>query len=116
MEDHPEEPLVAAYAVDSSALARKAPLQYPQSQDESGWFRGVFPADPPFPTLLPTFCLLWPVALWEYFLLTADRSLLEHVWPNVERLILALQNSLDEDGLVADLPGWTFIDWAPLNT
>ncbi len=69
-------------------LARKALLQYPQSQEETGWFRGVFPADPPFDTMLPTFCMIWPVALWDYFLLTNDRSLLEAVWPNMERLIV----------------------------
>ena len=62
------EALVAAYAFGDTALARKALLQYPQSQEESGWFRGVFPSDPPFDAILPTFCMIWPVALWDYFL------------------------------------------------
>jgi len=110
------EALTAAYAFGDTALARKALLQYPQSQDETGWFRGLFPADPPFNAILPTFCCLWPVALWEYFLLTGDRSLLEAVWPNVERLVAALANARNEGGLLADLPGWIFVDWASLDT
>ncbi len=110
------EGLVAVYAFGDSALARKALLQYPQSQDDSGWFRGIYPADPPFDPILPTFCFLWPVALWEYFLHSNDRTLLESVWPNLERLIAALKACVDTDGLLQDPPGWVFVDWAPLNT
>jgi alpha-L-rhamnosidase len=110
------EALVAAYAFGDTALTRKALLQYPQSQDETGWFRGLFPADPPFDNLLPTFCCLWPAALWDYFRLTADRTLLEQVWPNIQRLVGAINAAIDADGLVADLPGWVFVDWAPVKT
>ena len=60
--------------------------------------------------------MIWPVALWDYFLLSEDRSLLETVWPNVERLIAAIERHSDEDGLIADLPGWVFVDWANVNT
>ena len=110
------EALVAAYAFGDTLLARKALLQYPQSQEETGWFRGVFPSDPPFDPILPTFCMIWPVALWDYFLLTNDRSLLDAIWPALERLIVAIRRHISEDGLLADLPGWVFVDWAKLNT
>jgi alpha-L-rhamnosidase len=110
------EGLVAAYAFGDTALARKALLQYPQSQEESGWFRGVFPSDPPFDPILPTFCMIWPVALWDYFVLSGDRSLLEAVWPNLERLVAALKHHISDDGLLAGLPGWVFVDWANVNT
>ena len=109
------EALVAAYAFGDTALARKALLQYPQSQEETGWFRGVFPSDPPFDPILPTFCMIWPVALWDYFVLSDDRSLLEAVWPNLERLVTAIKRHISEEGLVADLPGWVFVDWAKVN-
>ncbi len=110
------EALVAAYAYGDTALARKALLQYPQSQEESGWFRGVFPSDPPFDAILPTFCLIWPVALWDYFVLTEDRTLLQAVWPALERLVATVRRHMDTDGLVGNLPGWVFVDWAKLNT
>lgn len=110
------EMLVAAYAFGDTQLARKALLQFPQSQNEAGWFKGVFPSDTDFDAILPTFCFLWPVALWDYFLLTGEVSLLQAVWPNLERLIAAITRHTDDDGLVADLPGWVFVDWAKLNT
>lgn len=110
------EALVAAYAFGDTALARKALLQYPQSQEESGWFRGVFPSDPPFDPILPTFCMIWPVALWDYFVLSEDRTLLQEVWPALERLVATIRRHIDDDGLVADVPGWVFVDWAKLET
>jgi hypothetical protein len=106
------EMLVAAYTFGDTLLARKALLQYPQSQGENGWFRGIFPADPPFDPVLPTFCCLYPVAVWEYFLLTEDRTLLSEVWQCVSRLAETILSLRDEEGLLCDLPGWVFVDWA----
>ncbi len=110
------EALVAAYTFGDALLARKSLLQYPQSQEPTGWFRGVFPSDPPFDPILPTFCMIWPVALWDYFLLTSDKTLLEAVWPALEKLVVAIRRHINHEGLVADLPGWVFVDWAKLDT
>lgn len=110
------EMLVAAYTFGDSALARKAFLQYIQSQDDSGWFRGVFPSDPPFDPVLPTFCCLLPVAVWEYFLLTEDKTLLTELWEGIQKLARTLLSLRDEEGLLCDLPGWVFVDWANVIT
>ena len=100
---------IAAYAFGDTLLARRGLAQFPLGANEKGWFPGVYPAEPPWDAVLPTFCFLWLVALWNYFLLSGDRSLLEEVWPAVDRLTKTMRER-DDDGLLTDLPTKGFID------
>ena len=102
---------IAAYAFGDTKLARRGLAQFPLGADEKGWFPGVYPAEPPWEPVLPTFCFLWLVALWDYFLLSGDRSLLEEVWPAVDRLTRTM-GERDDDGLLSNLPAKGFVDHA----
>jgi alpha-L-rhamnosidase len=121
------EALVAAYAFGDTKLARRAWLQYAQSQGvtdgfnggatppphhHENWLRCLYPSAPPFDTVLPTFNCLWFNGLWEYFMLTGDRSLLTQVWPAAEALLQTLFAYESENRLLHNLPGWVFLDWA----
>ena len=105
---------IAAYAFGDTLLARRGLAQFPLGADAKGWFPGVYPAEPPWEATLPTFCFLWLVALWDYFLLSGDRSLLEEVWPAVDRLTRTMSER-DDDGLLTNLPTKGFIDHAPVQ-
>ena len=105
---------IAAYAFGDTLLARRGLAQFPLGANEKGWFPGVYPAEPPWDPVLPTFCFLWLLALWDYFLLSGDRSLLEEVWPAVDRLTRTMSER-DEDGLLANLPTKGFVDHAPVQ-
>lgn len=123
--------LVAAYAFGDHALARRAWIQFAESQQaldafDGGaappphhaepWIKGLYPAAPPFDTVLPTFSCIWLSAAWEHFLLTADQALLGVLWPAVDRLVRLLATKESPDGLLHNLPGWVFVDWAQLDT
>ena len=105
---------IAAYAFGDTKLARRGLAQFPLGANEAGWFPGVYPAEPPWDPVLPTFCFLWLVALWDYFSLSGDRTLLEAVWPAVDRLTRTMSER-DEDGLLANLPTKGFVDHAPVQ-
>ncbi len=124
------EALVAAYAFGDTKLARRAWRQYAQSQcvtDAFGgdapapahhsepWVKCVYPAAPPFDSVLPTFNCIWLMGLWEYFLLTGDRSLLEEIWPQVQALVDLLHRHHSANGLLHNLPGWLMVDWAKID-
>jgi alpha-L-rhamnosidase len=124
------EALVGYYAFGDWKLARRAWRQYAQSQatldgfnggvippehHKQDWIKCVYPSSPPFDTVLPTFNCIWINGLWEYFLLTGDRELLTELWPNVDRLLKLLAVHESENGLLHNLPGWVFVDWAKLD-
>ncbi len=103
---------IAAYAFGDTKLARRGLAQFPLGANERGWFPGVYPAEPPWDPVLPTFCFLWLVALWDYFLLSGDKTLLETVWPAVDKLTRTM-GERDADGLLMGLPTRGFVDHAP---
>lgn len=124
------EALVAAYAFGDTRLARRAWQQFAQSQGvtdawggdgpapahhSEAWVKCVYPAAPPFDSVLPTFNCIWLCGLWEYFLLTGDRDLLAAVWPAVQALVRLLNRHESPNGLLHDLPGWLIVDWAKVD-
>ena len=52
----------------------------------------------------------------QYFLLSGNRKLLEEVWPAIDRLTKTIEKVRDDDGLLSNLPGESFIDYADLET
>lgn len=124
------EALVSAYAFGDTLLTRRAWRQYAQSQrvldawggegpapehHAAAWVKCVYPAAPPFDSVLPTFNCIWLTGLWEYFLLTGDRSLLDEVWQAVQSLVLLLKDHESPNGLLHNLPGWLIVDWANVD-
>jgi hypothetical protein len=64
---------------------------------------------------LPDSSLLWVLALARAFEYTADLPLVTELLPTAARILDAFERWRDDDGLITDLPGWIFIDWAQLE-
>jgi hypothetical protein len=61
---------------------------------------------------IPDFCLWWLLAFESHFRYTGRSELLEELMPAAIRALRWFEDYLDDDGLLCDLPGWTFIDWS----
>ena len=63
---------------------------------------------------IPSFCLYYIIALWEYLLHTDDKSLIFLVKERIDKILLAFTNNKIED-LVSRFSGndyWNFYDWS----
>jgi len=62
---------------------------------------------------IPVFVLTWPVTIWEQYLFSGDKALVESTWQKVKNLMAELNRRM-ENGLVAT-PGekgmWNFYEW-----
>jgi len=65
--------------------------------------------------VLPTFNCIWICGVWEYYFHTGDATLLRELWPSIEQLLALLAAHESPAGLLQGLPGWVFVDWAPLD-
>lgn len=92
-------------------LVKRAIELFDHSRRNWGFVNERFPSY--LPQHSPTFSLIWALMLHDYAWWRNDpafvkaraiglRSMLEHFEPYV-----------NEDGLLADLPGWPFMDWVP---
>jgi alpha-L-rhamnosidase len=61
---------------------------------------------------IPDFCLAWILAMEGHLLYTGRTEALLDVLPAAVRALQWFLDFIDEDGLLADLPGWSFIDWS----
>ncbi len=61
---------------------------------------------------IPDYSLWWTLALWDHYLFTGDRPLLEAMYPAALRVIGAFARHTNAQGLIQDMPGWVFVDWA----
>ncbi len=69
---------------------------------------------PPWPNArdIPDYSLWWVMAVWNHYLYTGQREWIERSYSVVRGVIAAFLRHRDETGLVSDMPGWVFIDWA----
>jgi hypothetical protein len=108
------EGITTYYAFGDASLVRRAIAQIGQGQREDGITPGVYPSC--FENRwLPDFCLIWVLTLDDYCRHTGDLSLAEQTWPRVVRSLNYFQQFLDAAGLLRDVPGWVFIDWADVD-
>lgn len=109
------EALVNYYVFGDLKLIRKGLKQIAQSQNEEGLTWGVYPTDWPG-GILPTFTLIWICSLHDYYLYSADKELVEELFPAVERALEFFRRHLSERDLLCNLPYWGFVDWADVET
>jgi len=64
---------------------------------------------------IPDYSLWWVMALWQHYLYTGEARWIRTFYPHAVRVIRAFLEHVDEWGLVADMPGWIFIDWADVD-
>jgi hypothetical protein len=64
---------------------------------------------------IPDYCLYWVMTIAEYARYTGDTALARELFPSVARAMAWFERHLDEHGLLANVPGWLFIDWAEVD-
>ena len=64
---------------------------------------------------IPDFCLYWILGIARYVEYTGDTTIAAELQPAVVKAIAWFERHLDEDGLLADVPHWVFVDWADLD-
>ena len=61
---------------------------------------------------IPEFSLHWLRALRVYLRHTGDAATVRELLPVATTVVDALRRHVGDDGLLHDLPGWTWVDWA----
>jgi hypothetical protein len=63
-------------------------------------------------TTIPDYSLHWIRALARYFEYSADAELICELLPTAIEIVSAFERYRAPDGLIRNMPGWVFIDWA----
>ena len=98
-------------------LVAKAIRQTAQSQRRDGMTQMATPSDLAATNglYIVDYCLLWIMTAGEYVLHTGDTSVIDDVFPNIVRAVAWFERQIGDDGLLWDVPGWIFIDWAEVD-
>jgi alpha-L-rhamnosidase len=111
------EMLVDFAAFGDPRLAAKLLRQVAQSQRADGMTQMATPGDAAarWGVFITDYCLSWIMALGEYVRYSGDTSLAEELFPAVARALAWFEPYLDQHGLLNNVPGWIFIDWADVD-
>lgn len=95
-------------------LARKAILQAAQTQMPEGMVAMASTSDigAEWRTFIPDYALYWILSIGDYLDYSGDQSILDEVFPAVAKALGWFMPWLDSAGLLADVPGWVFVDWS----
>lgn len=94
-----------------TALWRRLLRQIGQSLDWSGCLLPRYPGRHEHTAPIPSFMLSWIFSHHEYVCRTGDRSLLGEWWPQMVAVMRWFTRFEGRDGLLEDVPYWSFIDW-----
>lgn len=83
--------------------------QFPRGADETGLLRMCYPS-PAGTTVIPDFSMSYAVLLLRYLELGGDLETVRKNLPLAERGVAAFRQYEDAAGLLADAPGWIFLD------
>jgi hypothetical protein len=110
------EMLVDFAAFGDPRLAAKLLRQVAQSQRADGMTQMATPGDAPrWGVFITDYCFSWIMTLGEYVRYSGDTALAGELFPAVARALAWFEPHLDQHGLLNDVPGWVFIDWADLD-
>jgi len=102
---------LAASTYSDLRLSRRALTQAADCPREDGLIAAMCPGGPQY---LPTVALQWLVGAYDYYEVTADRSLLEQIYPAAVHNLSLFEAKLEADGMHG-VDGWNFIDWGYKN-
>ena len=102
------------YAFGDIALGRRGMRLISQSQTEDGRTYGIYPTewDGGF---LPDYMLVWIMTIWDDYYWTGDDSMIGELFPGVIEALSWFSGHVNQRGVLADVPGWVFIDWADMD-
>jgi len=65
---------------------------------------------------IPSFSLMYPVAVCDYVEATGDASILEKTMPAIEKIYRFFVDRIDSTGLIANPDYWNFYEWVEEDT
>jgi hypothetical protein len=102
------------YAFGDIALGRRGIRLISQSQTEDGRTYGIYPTewDSEF---LPESTCAWIMAIWDDYFWSGDDSTIKELFPAVLKALNWFAGRVNPYGVLADVPGRIFIDWADVD-
>jgi hypothetical protein len=105
--------LFTYYVSADPRLARKTIDDFYRSTLPEGITQSRYPTN--HPQVIPTFSISWISMLFDYYTLTADRSVLERYRPGMENVLGWFHRKRNTEGpnmgFIEKLGYWNFIDW-----
>ncbi|HEY1447966.1 MAG TPA: alpha-L-rhamnosidase N-terminal domain-containing protein [Caulobacteraceae bacterium] len=94
-------------------LTAKFLAQAAESQRPDGLTQMFAPGDHRTDGLLiPDWTLQWILCAADHWRYTGDLATVEAIFPSILKALAWFERQLDQNGLVADMPYWHFMDWA----
>lgn len=107
--------MLISYAVTGDdRLARQALQAFNDSRIPEGITRSRYPSS--LPQNIPTFSLLWIGMLHDYWMYRPDPAPIRASLVGTRTVLDWFAQYEQPDGLLRELPWWSFIDWVPSGT
>ncbi len=103
--------LISYTVAGDDRLARQAITAFDQSRIPEGITRSRYPSN--LPQNIPTFSLLWIGMLHDYWMYRPDPQFVSDELPGTRDILGWFAKYENPDGLLRQLPWWSFIDWVP---
>ena len=98
------------------SLADRLLRSFPATDRGDGRLEITFPPARIDPRIfIPQHLLAWSLNVREHYLFTGRREVAEDLYPSVQRQIDWYEPYRDRLGLLRGLPGWNWLDWAPVD-
>jgi hypothetical protein len=103
--------LISYTMAGDDRLGRQAITAFDQSRIPEGITRSRYPSN--LPQNIPTFSLLWIGMLHDYWMYRPDPDIVRASLPGSRDILTWFSKYEADDGLLNQLPWWSFIDWVP---
>jgi alpha-L-rhamnosidase len=106
--------LISYSVAGDDHLARQALLAFDQSRFPDGITRSRYPSN--LPQNIPTFSLLYIGMLHDNWMYRPDPEFVRSLIPGTRTILNWFAHYEQPDGLLRELPWWSFIDWVSTGT
>ena len=103
--------LISYTVAGDDRLGRQAITAFDQSRIPEGITRSRYPSN--LPQNIPTFSLLWIGMLHDYWMYRPDPQIVRDSLQGSRDVLTWFTKFEADDGLLNQLPWWSFIDWVP---
>ena len=104
--------MLISYAVaGDDRLAKQALAAFDDSRFPDGITRSRYPSS--LPQTIPTFSLLYLGTVRDYWMYRPDPETVRKLLPGTRSVLGWFARYEQQDGLLKELPWWSFIDWVP---